>query len=155
MRFDNLRMALVASAFLALAGCSQEQKAIRAEDYRTVPVKFPNGKEIRAEQMINQQDMLNGMMFRDALAEDRGMLFFHRRQGFYGYWMFQVRVPLDLIWMDRQKKIVQIVHKAPPCPGPRERCPSYGGAFAASFVLEVPAGTAAANGLKPGMILDF
>lgn len=155
MRFDNLRMALVAAAVLALGGCSQEQKAIRAEDYRTVPVKLPNGKEIRAEQMINRQDVLNGMMFREALPENRGMLFYHGKEGYYGYWMYQVKVPLDLIWLDKGKKIVQIVHKAPPCPGPRQQCPSYGGAFPASFVLEVPAGTAAANGLKPGMLLDF
>jgi uncharacterized membrane protein (UPF0127 family) len=69
--------------------------------------------------------------------------------------MFQVRVALDLIWMDKGKRIVQIVHKAPPCPGPKEKCPSYGGAFPSSFVLEIPAGTAASNGLKPGMVLDF
>jgi hypothetical protein len=155
MRLDSLRMALVALACLALAGCSEQQRAIRAEDYRTVPVKFPNGKEIRAEQMINRQDLANGMMFREALAENRGMLFYHGKEGNYAYWMFQVKVPLDLIWLDKSKKIVQIVHKAPPCPGPRQQCPSYGGAFPASYVLEVPAGTAAANGLKPGMMLDF
>ena len=155
MRFDKLRMALLASALFALAGCSEEHKALRAEDYRTVPVRFPNGKEIRAEQMVNRQDMLNGMMFRDALPEGRGMLFYHGNEGQHAYWMYQVKVPLDLIWISRTKKIVQIVHKAPPCPGPSNQCPSYGGAFPASYVLEVPAGTAAANGLKPGMTLDF
>lgn len=155
MQFDPLRMALAAAVLLLLAGCGEEQKALRAEDYRTVPVAFPNGKVIRAEQMVNRQDMLNGMMFRESLGEDRGMLFYHGREGSHGYWMYQVKVPLDLLWINKAKKIVQIVHKAPPCPGPREACPSYGGAFPASYVLEVPAGSAAANGLKPGMTLDF
>lgn len=148
-------MALAAGLALALAGCSEGPKALKAEDYRTIAVKLPNGKEIRAEQMINQRDMLNGMMFREALADDRGMLFYHGREGHHAYWMYQVKVPLDLVWLDSRRKIVQIVHRAPPCPGPRERCPSYGGAFPASYVLEINAGQAAANGLKPGMALDF
>lgn len=155
MRIETLRAALAAGLLMALAGCTEDQKAIKAEDYKTVAVKFPNGKEIRAEQIINRQDMMTGMMFRESLAPDRGMLFYHGREGKYPYWMYQVKVPLDLIWLDKNKKIVQLLHKAPPCPGPKEKCPVYGGAFAAAYVLEIAAGSAAANGLKPGMALDF
>jgi len=155
MRTEILRAALTAGLFMALAGCGGDERVTRAEDYKTIAVKFPNGKEIRAEQVINRQDLTRGMMFRESLAPDRGMLFYHGHEGSYPYWMYQVKIPLDLVWLDKNKRIVQLLHKAPPCPGPRERCPTYGGAFPAAYVLEIAAGTAAANGLRPGMTLDF
>ncbi len=148
-------MALAAILALGLISCGEEQKSVKAEDYRTIPLKYPNGKVIRVEQMINRDQVNTGMMFRDSLAPDRGMLFYHGREMNRGYWMFQVEVPLDLVWLDKNKRVVQIVHKAPPCPGPSNTCPSYGGAFPAAYVLEVPAGSVAANGLKPGMQLEF
>lgn len=154
MRSISLR-AVVFVLGLLLASCGDTRQAMKADDYNTIPVKFPNGEVIRAEQMVNPQDLARGMMFRDRLEADRGMLFFHSSPGRYPYWMYQVRLPLDIIWMDTQKRIVQIVHQAPPCPGPAEKCPSYGGGFEAAYVLEVAAGAARANGLKPGMQLEF
>lgn len=139
----------------ALAGCSEGPKSTKPEDFNTIALTLPNGKTIRCEQMITQSDMLRGMMFREQLPPTRGLLFYHPRSGHYPYWMYQVRVPLDMIWLDHSKRIVQIIHDVPPCTGPKESCKSYGGAFEASFVLELAAGQAAANGLKPGMQLEF
>jgi hypothetical protein len=118
-------------------------------------VRFPDGFELRAELMVTQADLERGMKYRSSLAENRGMIFMHNEEGHYPYWMYEVQVPLDMIWMDKQRKIVQLVHKVPPCPGPKEKCLSYGGQFRAIYVLEVPSGTAAKHGLKPGMQLDF
>jgi hypothetical protein len=83
------------------------------------------------------------------------MLFMHSKEGSYAHWMYEVLVPLDMIWMDKDRRIVQLVHKAPPCPGPKDKCLSYGGQYPAIYVLELPAGTAARHGLKPGVQLDF
>jgi len=138
---------------LSAAGCGDG--AATADDYYTKPVVFPNGTRIRAELAMHPKDVMRGMKYRDTLARDRGMLFFHGEPGFYPYWMYEVKVPLDMIWMDKDRKIVQIVHKAPPCPGPPDKCMSYGGQFSATYILELPAGTAAENGLRPGMILEF
>lgn len=128
---------------------------MEAEQVNTVKVSFPNGFTIRAEMMTRSEDLLKGMKFRPSLAADRGMLFVHGKEASYQYWMHEVLVPLDMIWLDKNRRVVQIVHRAPPCPGPREKCPSYGGQFTAIYILEVPAGTAAKQGLKPGMQLDF
>lgn len=124
-------------------------------EMNTLKIRFPNGFTIRAEMMTRGEDLMKGMRFRPSLAADRGMLFMHGKEGSYQYWMHEVLVPLDMIWMNKDRRVVQLVHKAPPCPGPREKCPSYGGQFPAIYILEVPAGTAAKQGLKPGMQLDF
>jgi len=139
---------------LALSGCGGD-KAATYEEYKGRVVTFPNKVKIRAEVASHPKDVTRGMQFRDSLAPDAGMLFIHGKQGSWRYWMYQVRIPLDIIWLDRDGKITQIVHKAPPCPGPPETCMNYGGAFPSLYVLELPAGTAAKNNLKPGQTLEF
>jgi uncharacterized membrane protein (UPF0127 family) len=140
-------------AALSLAGCGP--RAATVEEYNTRLVVFPNGHKIRAELAVSAEEMLRGMKYRDSLDENRGMLFLHNKAGKYPYWMYEVKVPLDLLWLDRDRKIVQLIHQAPPCPGPPEKCLSYGGAFEALYVLELKAGTAKKHNLKPGMTLDF
>lgn len=138
-----------------LSGCSNRGPTIDASDLNTVEIRLPDGFKIRAEMMIRAEELLKGMKFRQSLAADRGMLFMHSREGRYQHWMHEVLVPLDMIWMDRDRRIVQLVHNAPPCPGPKEKCLSYGGQYISIYILEVPAGTAARHGLKPGTQLDF
>lgn len=128
---------------------------MKPEDFYTIPLRLPNGKVIRVEQLTDPQEIRRGMQHREELPEDRGLLFYHGRQGFYSYWMYQVKVPLDIIWIDSRKRIVEVAHQAQPCPGPREACPVYGGGAEAQYVLEVYAGLAKANGLQPGAQLEF
>lgn len=137
---------------LSLA-CSSGVNSLSDLDARLVT--FPDGYQVRAETLSNPADLMRGMKYRDSLAEDRGMLFVYRDPGFYRFWMYEVKVPLDMIWLDGDRKIVQIVHDTPPCPGPPDKCPAYGGGFKAQFIVEVKAGVAKAHNLKPGMKLDF
>jgi uncharacterized membrane protein (UPF0127 family) len=84
------------------------------------------------------------------------MLFFHNKPGRYPYWMFQVRIPLDIIWLDRSKTVVEVLENVPPCPSTKaSECPSHGGAHDAQFVLELAAGQARRYGVQVGSKLDF
>jgi uncharacterized membrane protein (UPF0127 family) len=154
MRISPLPCAVVALAAISLAGCGD--KATTLEDYNTRPVTLPNGKVIKAESLVKPEDMMRGMMFRDSLAADRGMLFFHTQPGKYGYWMYQCKFPLDIIWMDSARKVVEISANTPPCPSKSAKeCPTFGGHEEAKYVLELNGGAAAQNGVKVGSILDF
>jgi uncharacterized membrane protein (UPF0127 family) len=136
-------------------GC---ERATTLDEYLTTEIVLPNGKRIRAEVMRNPADMMRGMMFRDSLAPDRGMLFVHGSPGTYSYWMYQVRIPLDIIWMDLNHRIVEISSDTPPCKQPREKstaCPTYGGHETAVFVLELAGGMAQKYGLHVGDALSF
>ena len=138
---------------LALPGCGET--AVTQAEYNTRLVTFPTGTKIRAEVAMYRADVQRGRKYREALASNRCMLFLHGKPGSYRYWMYGVRVPLDLVWLNENRQIVQIVHGAPAGPGPENMCPVYGGAFPSVYVLEVAAGTVAKNNLKPGMTLDF
>jgi len=152
MRFSTA-MTLIVSALLTTA-CGP--KASTVEDYYTTPLKLPDGAVIQVEQMRTPQEMMRGMMFRDDLKPDHGMLFSHGAPGKYPYWMFQVRIPLDILWLDANRRIVEISPNTPPCPnGPASTCAQFGGKEVALFVVELAGGVAAKHGLKVGDALSF
>jgi len=106
--------------------------------------------------MLNDVDQMRGMMFRDALAKDRGMLFVHPKDGKYSYWMYQCRIPLDIIWMNHERQIVEIAANTPPCPSKSAKeCPGFGGHEPARYVLELAGGGAAMYSLRVGDTLNF
>jgi uncharacterized membrane protein (UPF0127 family) len=141
-----------AAACLLLSACGRQS----TDSLNTVEVTFPNGKTVIAETMLNQMDQMRGMMFRDSLAKDRGMLFVHRADGNYPYWMYQCRIPLDIIWMDHDRRIVEISANTPPCPSTSAKeCPNFGGHEKARYVLELAGGGAALYDLRIGEKLSF
>ena len=147
-----MRRAILLVAVLGLfAGCSRKS----ASDEGLLAVTLPDGRQIRAEVLTRQDDMMRGMMFRQSLAPDRGMLFVHSSAGRYSYWMFQCLIPLDIIWLDAAKRIVEISADTPPCKGEAKSCPSYGGNHDALYVLEIAGGMARKYGLKTGDSVRF
>jgi len=147
-------LAVFSAALLVLCACGP--KATEVEGLNATEVTFPNGKTVIAETMVQDIDQMRGMMFRDSLAKDRGMLFIHPKEENVPYWMYQVRIPLDIIWMDHQRRIVEIAANTPACTSKSSRdCPSYGGHEKARYVLELAGGAAAMYGLKVGDSLSF
>ncbi len=146
-----LRQAFPVILFAAVLGCTHRTAA----DASLTSVWLPDGTEIRVEVMTRPEDMARGMMFRDSLAADRGMLFVHDRPGRYRYWMYQCLIPLDILWLDSSKRIVEISADTPPCKTEAGACPTYGGNYEAQYVLELAAGAAARHGLKPGDAIRF
>ena len=62
-------------------------------------------------------------------------------------------IPLDMIWMDSERRIVHIEHNVPPCAA--DPCPRYPPSGPALYVLEINAGFAAKLGLKVGDTMEF
>ena len=138
---------------LLVGGCSAPNVT---DEIGLTLVTFPNGVKINAETMRSDVELMRGLMFRESLPVNRGMLFIHAEENNFRYWMYQTKIPLDIIWMDRGRRILEIAANTPPCQStiPKD-CPSYGGNFKARFVLEVNAGVARKNGLKAGDTLEF
>jgi uncharacterized membrane protein (UPF0127 family) len=144
---------VVLLAFM-LPGCGRKEEV--TAEIVTKTLSFPSGKVIRVEVMMRPQDIMRGMMFRDAFPPDRGMLFVHNRPSRYSYWMYNVKVPLDIIWMDKDKRIVEISENSPPCQEAQPvKCPQFGGKADSRFVLELNAGAVKQFGLAVGQNLTF
>jgi uncharacterized protein len=144
---------LVLAALLSLVSCGPKPTSI--EDFPTQPVTLPGGQVIRVETMIGEFQLTRGMMFRTSLAPDRGMLFAHSKPDYHTYWMYQTLIPLDMIWLDSNRNIVEIVANAAPCQTRASQCPTYGGKEMSSFVLEIPGGMAQKYGLQVGQTLRW
>ena len=86
-----------------------------------------------------------GLMFRDPLADDRGMLFQFPDVQERGFWMRNTPSPLDIIYIDPRGRIVSIAKNA--TPQSDEVLPSNG---PASGVLELRAGRADEIGARAG-----
>lgn len=147
----SLRYAL----FVALISIGCATKPDEVDALRTRMVTLPRGGQIRAEVLTAPEEMAKGMMFRDALPAGRGLLFVHAKPGPYTYWMSNVKAPLDIIFMNSNRRIVEISANTPPCLTKPEDCPVYGGHTDEQFVLELRAGEAQRLGLKDGETLEF
>jgi len=79
-----------------------------------------------------------GLMFRDNLGKNEAMLFIFPEEDKYSFWMKNMRFSLDIIWLDRNKKIVDIKKDVPPCNS--NICESFSPNAKAKYVLEVNSG---------------
>ncbi len=138
-----------------LSSCGDAGSPSSLEDFQSRPVTLPDGTVIKAEVLYKPADMARGAMFRDSLPEGQGLLFLHRTPGRYSYWMFQVKIPLDIIWMDPKGRVVEVSENTPPCPGQASTCGNYGGTVDSAIVLEVPGGYARKHGIAKGEIIRF
>ena len=105
-------------------------------------------KCVTVEVAENVLEQAHGLMFREHMEEERGMLFIFKTENIYPFWMKNTLIPLDMIWMNDKKEIVYIHKGAEPCK--TMICPSINPATPARYVLEVNAGVADIMGLKVG-----
>ncbi|HEU4685648.1 MAG TPA: DUF192 domain-containing protein [Nitrospira sp.] len=125
-----------------------------AED-RVIPVQLPGGTMIYAEIADTPKKRAEGLMYRDHLAKDRGMLFTFSQAQPWTFWMKNTRIPLDIIWMNDKKQIVHIAHRVPVCTRTDDSCPQYQPNEPAMYVLELGGGEAERLKLEKGAKLQF
>ena len=87
-----------------------------------------------------------GLMFRKTLDENKGMLFDFGKQGKYSFWMKNTLIPLDIIWLNKDREVVFIKNNVQPCS--EEKCESTMPDKEAIYVLEINAGMADKIGLS-------
>ena len=138
-------------AFFLFVSLSISSLASLEEKY--IQIFFPNGKVITAELAITEDTRSRGLMFRKTLNEDQGMLFVFEEEGHHAFWMKNMTFSIDILWLDRQKRIVHIERRVPPCQ--EDPCPSYPPQFPAIYVLELKAGTADVLNLQMFDQLEF
>lgn len=94
-----------------------------------------------------------GLMGRDSLDAKSGMLFVFEQEGVYKFWMKNTLIPLDMIWIDGNNKIVFIKENAEPCK--TDTCETFGPNEKAKYVLEINGGLAEKMKLKIGDAAEF
>lgn len=94
-----------------------------------------------------------GLMFREKLDLNKGMLFIFKKEGIYPFWMKNTLISLDIIWIDKNKEVVFISQDVEPCS--INECKSIIPDKKALYVLEINKGLSDEIGLTIGSKLNF
>jgi uncharacterized protein len=124
------------SAFLILPACAQAptpRACFKGACYSVEIAQTPESRQ-------------HGLMEREGLKPGTGMLFVFDEPGRYGFWMKNMKFPIDILWLDNEEKVVHIAENVPPCQS--DPCPAYMPPSDARYVLEIPAGDAVKSGVS-------
>jgi uncharacterized protein len=127
-----------------------------AANPRLIPISTPAGITIQAEIADTPQQRATGLMYREFLKKDHGMLFIFGQAQAWTFWMKNTKMALDLIWMDGKKRVVHIEKSVPICTKTDDSCPLYRpNSNETVFVLELTGGTVDHYKIEKGSQLQF
>lgn len=149
------RILVFASVAIALAvsvaGCASTPPKEAQELPITAEVEL-GGQTVGLEVAETPDEQAMGLMFRDSLADDRGMLFPVDPPRPASFWMKNVAIPLDMLFI-AEGEVVAIESNVPPCL--EEPCPTYGPeGVPVNAVIEVRGGLVEELGVEVGDVVE-
>lgn len=147
-------------AILLLWGCTHFKSSLsQAETVQNQAQILPVGAIAKVGETVIQlevaktpEEQAMGLMYRNHLEKDRGMIFLFSPPRMTRFWMKNTWIPLDMIFL-RDGVIQSISSQVPPCTS--DPCPSYGPLVEIDQVVELASGRAAELGLKRGDRLNI
>jgi len=109
-----------------------------------------DGVPLQVEIAQDEETRSQGLMYREELPEDQGMLFVFSEQRVLSFWMRNTFIPLDIAFIDSEGKIVDIQRMEP-----LDESKLYVSAAPAQYALEVNAGWFERHGVKVGSRVEF
>ncbi|MCX6694823.1 MAG: DUF192 domain-containing protein [Candidatus Altiarchaeota archaeon] len=110
-------------------------------------VCFDDGVCVKAEIADTPEQRAKGLMNRERLDGDEGMLFIFPDEGIQPFWMKNTLIPLDMIWINSSMQVVHIEH-AVPCV--KDPCAIYDPGIKAKYVVEATSNYTQLNGIQTG-----
>jgi uncharacterized membrane protein (UPF0127 family) len=102
---------------------------------------------VNVEVADDNEERVMGLMYREELPANLGMLFIFQEPKVLTFWMKNTLIPLDMLFISGNLEIIKIDRDVPPCAA--DLCPNYGGVYG-KYVLEVNAGFTQAHGIMEG-----
>lgn len=103
----------------------------------------------------NSRKRSKGLMFRDSLPENHALLMVFPKKGNHKIWMFGMRFPLDLVFLDSNKRVIEIHENVKPLNLNPKTWKTYCSGKHAKYVLELSLGTVRKTRTGPGDLLEF
>ena len=105
---------------------------------------FVDGTAMRVEVAATEAHRTQGLMHRDKLGSNQGMLFVYEEAKVLGFWMKDTRIPLSIAFLDDQGEILRLADMPPLT---TERTSSL---YPAKYALEVNKGWFDEHGVEVG-----
>jgi uncharacterized protein len=134
--------------FVAHGGTSKNNAYIK--------LRFPrSGVTVQAEVADSPDKRAQGLMFRRSLGDKEAMVFYFDQNAYQDFWMYNTLIPLTIIFLDSQKKIVDI-QDMQPCLGHNpDLCMTYRSYQPATYAIEVNIGFSKKYDIKTGHQVIF
>ena len=159
MRYKSI-LILPLSLVISLAACRETPEKV----VTTAPITFTKEGELSiyktpTDSLLTQlhieiadsdYETQTGLMYREAMAENHGMLFIFPDEALRSFYMKNTKIPLDIIYIDKALRIISIQKNAQPLD--ESGLPSDA---PAQYVLEVNAGLADKWSLQEGDRIEF
>lgn len=111
------------------------------------------GSGVFMARIADQTDeRIKGLSGVKSLSDTEGLLFDFETEGKWGIWMKDMKMPIDIIWLNEDKEVVYIVEQAPAELGTSK---TYQPEDPARYVLEVKAGAVTDNKISVGDTATF
>jgi uncharacterized protein len=107
-----------------------------------------NNKTLIVDVADTPQARIKGLMGKTSLAPDTGMIFTFGNESAYTFWMKNMKMSIDMIWINKDMNIVDMDSNVPPCSN--DNCELYTPNSPVKYVIETSAGWATANNIKIG-----
>jgi len=141
----KLARPLLALLVLLIVGCRDGGPS---SGLRVVPMTIGNSK-FNLEVADTPETQEKGLMKRDSMPSDHGMLFVFDKAAKRNFWMKNTRIPLDIIYLDETGKVVSIKQMKP------YDQTGVSSDFPAKYAIELNAGAASKAGVKVGTVLNI
>lgn len=128
---------------LAVAGCTSNYQITTGQGQVCISESC-----FQVEIADTPEERATGLMFREELARDSGMLFVFEDDGIHSFWTKNTKIPLDIIWISQDMVVVYISRDTRPCLA--DPCPPVNPEKIARYVLEVNAGISESAGIEVG-----
>ena len=138
------RAALLLILLLAIVACVIG--LVNTKNIKTIPTAQLGNQLFQLEVADTELAREQGLGGRQPLSRDSGMLFVFESSGTHCFWMKDMRFSIDMLWINAGKKVTHIEKSVSPSTYPYSFCPTE----PSLYVLEVPAGTAAATDVQVG-----
>jgi uncharacterized protein len=142
---------IIIAVFAVLYALHEESSA---PGMPVVSLTSGSGSKISIEVEIasTEQQRQTGLMFRETLGKNKGMLFIFPDDSVRTFWMKNTLIPLDMIFIDSSFTVVKISH-AVPCTA--DSCVIYSSGMPARYVLEVNANMTDDKGIGVGSRVEI
>ena len=100
---------------------------------------------------LNDESRTKGLSGVTELNPDQALLMAFPSEGKWGIWMKDMNMPIDIVWLNKDKKVVYIVKNAPT----DDQTKIYTPTKVAQFVVELPAGTVDSRSIETNKLAVF
>ena len=141
----------ISTVTLIIPKSKKQNETPQSQSLTQIPLTIKNNK-LSIKIAKTSEEKAKGLMFVESMPENQGMLFVFDDEDKRTFWMKNTLIPLDMLWIDKNKQIVDII-TAQPCK--QDPCPTYSSDQKAKYILELNADYCEQDNIQKGDKVEF